>query len=104
MADAMRLDRFLWFARIAKTRSAAQAIASDGHLRIDGRPVDRAHAAVRVGNILVFALHDRVRVLRVEALPPRRGPAPEAQACYQELTTQGDAAAAANVSHQARID
>lgn len=81
----MRLDRWLWWTRLAKTRTLAQGIAADGHLRIDGRAVDRAHAAVRVGNILTFALHGRVRVLRVEALPQRRGPAPEAQACYQEL-------------------
>lgn len=86
MTDTMRLDRFLWFARLAKTRDAAQAMACDGHLRIDGRAVDRAHAAVRVGNILTFVHHGRVRVLRIEALPPRRGPAPEAQGCYQELS------------------
>ena len=82
----MRLDRFLWWARLAKTRSAAQAIAADGRLRIDGRPVDRAHAAVRVGQVLTYAAHDRVRVVRVEALPHRRGPAPEAQGCYHDLS------------------
>lgn len=81
----MRLDRFLWWVRLAKTRSAAQAIAADGRLRIDGRPVDRAHVAVRVGNVLTFAAHGRVRVVRVAALPTRRGPAAEAQGCYAEL-------------------
>jgi ribosome-associated heat shock protein Hsp15 len=81
----MRLDRFLWFARLAKTRDVARALACGGRLRIDGRVVDRAHAPVRVGNVLTFAQGARVRVLRVEALPARRGPALEAQACYQEL-------------------
>lgn len=89
-APAMRLDRFLWWVRLAKTRSAAQAIAADGRLRIDGRPVDRAHAAVRVGNVLTYAAHGRVRVVRVEALPVRRGPAPEAQGCYAELCAPVD--------------
>jgi ribosome-associated heat shock protein Hsp15 len=84
-AGTMRIDLFLWYVRIARTRSLAQAMACDGHLRIDGRAIDRAHAPVRVGNILTFAQHGGVRVLRVEALPQRRGPAPEAQACYQEL-------------------
>nr|WP_022684775.1 RNA-binding S4 domain-containing protein [Sphingomonas phyllosphaerae] len=84
-ADTMRLDRFLWFARLAKTRDVAQALASNGHLRLDGRAIDRAHAPVRVGNILTFFHGGRVRVLRVEALPVRRGAAPEAQECYQEL-------------------
>ncbi|WP_235903870.1 RNA-binding S4 domain-containing protein [Sphingomonas carotinifaciens] len=96
-ADTMRLDRFLWWARLAKTRSAAQAIASDGHLRLDGRAIDRAHACVRVGNVLTYIAHGRVRVIRVEALPVRRGPAPEAQGCYTDLET-------ANVSQQARVD
>ena len=96
-AAAMRLDRFLWFVRLAKTRSAAQAIAGEGRLRLDGRPIDRAHASVRVGNILTFAQGPRVRVIRIEALPVRRGPAPEAQACYQDLGV-------ANVSHEPRID
>ncbi|WP_425229181.1 RNA-binding S4 domain-containing protein [Sphingomonas sp.] len=88
MADGqrMRLDRFLWWARLAKTRSAAQAIAADGRLRIDGRAVDRAHAAVRVGNVLTYAAGARVRGIRVGALPARRGPAAEAQGCYDELT------------------
>lgn len=82
---AMRLDRFLWWVRLAKTRSVAQGIAADGRMRIDGRAVDRAHAAVRVGNVLTFACNGRVRVIRVEALPHRRGPAPEAQGCYADL-------------------
>ncbi|HTG38196.1 RNA-binding S4 domain-containing protein [Sphingomonas sp.] len=85
MADAIRLDLFLWYVRIAKTRSAAQAIAGAGTLRLDGRRIDRAHVAVRVGSVLTLAIAGRVRVLRVEALPHRRGPAAEAQACYRLL-------------------
>ena len=93
----MRLDRFLWFARLAKTRSAAQKIAGEGRLRLDGRAVDRAHVGVRVGSVLAFVQGDRVRAIRVEALPARRGPAPEAQACYTDLVIE-------NVSHQASDD
>ena len=88
MADfaSLRLDKFLWFARIAKTRSLAQSLAEDGRLRIGGRVVDRAHAPVRVGDVLSFALHGRVRVIRVEVLPIRRGPPAEARLLYSELT------------------
>lgn len=87
MADgSLRIDKFLWFARLAKTRGLAQAIAAGGHLRVGGRPVDRAHAAVRPGDVLSFPLHGRVRVIRIEALPARRGPAGEAQACYTDLS------------------
>jgi len=74
MSESMRLDRFLWFARLAKKRSWAQEIAEGGHLRIDGRRVDRAHAPVRAGNVIAFLTHEgAVRVIRVEALPARRG-------------------------------
>lgn len=82
---AMRLDRWLWWARIVKTRSAAQALCRAGHLRIDGRAVDCAHAAVREGQVLTFMLHDRMHVLRVTALPGRRGPPAEARGCYDAI-------------------
>ncbi len=88
MADgSQRLDKFLWFARLAKTRERAQAIAGEGHVRIDGRPVDRAHAPVRVGNVLSLAAHGRVRALRIDALPARRGSAVEAAGLYTDLLT-----------------
>jgi ribosome-associated heat shock protein Hsp15 len=89
VADALRLDKFLWFARIVKTRALAQTLAEEGRIRIDGRVIDRAHAPVRVGDVLSFALRGDVRVLRVEALPTRRGPAAEARALYTELTSEG---------------
>ncbi len=85
MADTLRLDKFLWFARIVKTRSLAQALAERGHLRLSGRVIDRCHAPVRVGDVLSFAVHGRVRVLKVEALPTRRGPPAEARALYSEI-------------------
>jgi ribosome-associated heat shock protein Hsp15 len=85
VADGQRLDKFLWFARIAKTRPVAQDMAENGRIRLDGRVVDRAHAMVRIGSVLSFAQRGAVRVLRIEALPARRGPAAEARALYSEL-------------------
>lgn len=84
-SGAMRLDRFLWFARLVKTRGAAQDMAEAGTLRLDGRRIERSSAQVRIGSVIAFPLRGRVRVLRVEALPRRRGPAPEAATLYQEL-------------------
>ena len=86
MADSLRLDKFLWFARIVKTRALAQTLAEEGRLRIHGRVVDRAHSPVRAGDVLSFAIHGRVRVLRVETLPKRRGPPAEARALYTDLS------------------
>lgn len=84
--DSLRLDKFLWFARIVKTRSLAQTLAEQGRLRLGGRVVDRAHASVRVGDVLSFAQRGRVRVIEVEALPARRGPPAEARLLYRELS------------------
>ena len=83
----MRIDRFLWFVRVVKTRGLAQQLVGAGHLRIDGRPAVRAATEVRVGSVITFAMNDRVRVLRIEALPSQRGSAPEAQACYTDLSS-----------------
>ena len=85
MADTIRLDKFLWFARIVKTRALAQTMVEGGRLRLAGRVVDRAHASVRVGDVLSFAQRGQVRVLRIEAIPVRRGPPAEARALYSEV-------------------
>ena len=91
MADSLRLDKFLWFARIAKTRALAQTLAEEGRMRLNSRLIDRAHAPVRVGDVLSFAQRGAVRVLKVEALPARRGPAAEARALYTEVAEGGAA-------------
>lgn len=83
--ESLRLDKFLWFARIVKTRALAQDLAEDGRLRLNGRVVDKAHALVHAGDVLGFAQHGAVRVLRIEALPSRRGPPAEARALYSEV-------------------
>jgi len=94
----MRVDRFLWWSRLAGTRSAAQAIAEKGTLRIDGRRIERSSASVRVGCVIAFPLYGKVRVIRVEQLPSRRGPPDEGRACYQDLRVSE------NVSQEAPID
>lgn len=85
MAESLRLDKFLWFARIVKTRSLARELAEQGRIRLNGRLVDRAHAPVRPGDMLSFALRGDVRILRVEAIPARRGPPAEARMLYSAV-------------------
>lgn len=92
VAETMRIDCFLWYVRLTKTRALAARIACAGHMRIDGRRIDRAHCPVRVGAVLTVPLGERVRVIRIAALPARRGPAPEAQACYADLPSSIDVA------------
>ena len=81
----MRLDRFLFFIRLLKSRTLAQAVIDEGHVRIDGRRVEKSSDEVRVGSVVALPLHGRVRILRILTLPGRRGPASEARACYEEL-------------------
>jgi ribosome-associated heat shock protein Hsp15 len=81
----VRVDRFLFFIRLVKSRTLAQGLIETGHVRIDGKRVEKSSEEVRVGSILAFPLHERVRILRVLCLPERRGPATEARACYEEL-------------------
>jgi ribosome-associated heat shock protein Hsp15 len=81
----VRIDRFLFFIRLLKSRTLAQAVVDEGHVRIDGKRVEKSSEEVRVGSVIAMPLHDKVRVLRVLSLPARRGPAAEARACYQEL-------------------
>ena len=81
----MRIDRFLFFIRLIKSRTQAQSVIETGHVWIDGRRVEKSSEDVRVGSVIELPLHDRVRVLRVISLPSQRGPSAEARACYEEL-------------------
>jgi ribosome-associated heat shock protein Hsp15 len=81
----VRIDRFLFFIRLAKSRTLAQALVETGHIRIDGKRVIKPSEEVREGSIVALPLHGRVRVLEVLSFPARRGPAAEARACYREV-------------------
>lgn len=81
----MRLDRYLFFVRLLKSRTQAQALLEEGRTRIDGRRVEKTSETVRVGATITLPLRGAIRVIRVVSLPARRGPAPEARACYEEL-------------------
>lgn len=74
-AGEQRIDRFLWHARLARSRSIAKTMAERGHIRCDGRRIDRAHAKVRIGDVLSVPLARGIAVLRIESLPARRIPA-----------------------------
>jgi len=93
----MRLDRFLFFIRLVKSRTLAQALIEAGNVRLDGKRVVKSAEEVKVGSVVAMPLRGQVRVLRVLALPTRRGPASEAGICYRELEEGGSAA---NVSQE----
>lgn len=86
--DKLRIDKWLWFARVVKTRSAAAALCEDGSVRLNGVRVDQAHRPVRVGDVLTIALPGRVKVLKVVSFTERRGPYSEARHIYEDLSPE----------------
>ena len=89
-AGGIRIDKLLWFLRLAGTRALAQEWAGTGHIRLNGRRIERASATVRPGDMMVLPLGGGVRVIEVLTIPVRRGPAPEAQACYRTVNVAGE--------------
>ena len=89
MADnslvSVRLDKWLWYARFFKTRSLATKLMSSGKLRIDGEVTTKPHRTAQIGQVLTFAQGAHIRVIRIEAIGSRRGPAPEAELLYTDL-------------------
>lgn len=82
---SLRLDKWLWFARMAKTRSLAQTLIEDGAVRLNREKVTKPAHAVKPGDLLTIMQGPRLRLLKVVALGTRRGPAPEAQVLYDDL-------------------
>ena len=86
---SLRLDKLLWFLRFAGSRSLAQDWVAEGHIRLNGRRIERASTAVRCGDVLVLPLRSGVKVITVGELPRRRGPVEEARGCYEVLDAAG---------------
>lgn len=81
----MRIDRLLWFLRLAASRSFAQQWVLAGHIRLNGRRVEKPGTAIAVGDVLTLPMRTQVRIIEVVTLPQRRGPASEALHCYRVL-------------------
>jgi ribosome-associated heat shock protein Hsp15 len=83
--DRLRLDQWLWFARLAKSRSLAARLCSAGLLSVNGVAIAKPHHPVHVGDIVVLPQGGWRRSVRVIALGARRGPATEARTLYEEI-------------------
>jgi ribosome-associated heat shock protein Hsp15 len=84
---ALRIDKLLWFLRFAHNRVMARKLAEKGHVRMNGRRIERGHVKVRQGDILTIPQGRDVHVVRILSLPERRGSASLAQSCYEILQT-----------------
>ena len=85
-AERQRLDRWVWHARVVRTREAAADLVRAGHVRLDGARVTSPARAVRPGQVLTIALDRQVRILRVVGFSERRGDATSASALFDEIT------------------
>jgi ribosome-associated heat shock protein Hsp15 len=83
--DWQRLDKWLWCARFMRARTDCAALVALGRIRINRQTTDKAHAKLRLGDVLTVPVPGRVRVVRVLALAARRGPAAEAAGLYEEM-------------------
>lgn len=83
---SQRLDKWLWFARVAKSRTLAATAVTDGKIKINRMKADKPSQAIKIGDVVTSRINRRVRVLRVAGLGHRRGPAAEAQELYEDLT------------------
>jgi ribosome-associated heat shock protein Hsp15 len=92
--DRQRVDRWLWHARLVRTRVAAAALTQAGFVRVNGSRIDAPGHMVRAGDVITVALDRRVRVLKVKGFAERRGAAGHAAALYEEIDQAGSSRSA----------
>lgn len=92
--SGQRIDKWLWFARMVKTRTLAQATVSQGQVRVNKVRIAKSSHDVVPGDVITLAVHGRVRVIKVLALGVRRGPASEAQTLFTDISAAEMAPAA----------
>lgn len=89
--ETQRLDKWLWCARVVKTRTQASTLVSSGKVRVNRVKTDKPAHSLRIGDVVTASTGPRVRVLKVVALGLRRGPPTVARQLFEELTPARDA-------------
>ncbi len=98
-----RIDKWLWHARMVRTRSDAAALVQAGYVRLNGKRIAAASQSIRAGDVITLALDRSVRVLWVERFCERRGAAPAARALYREMTIGSGAEASLPGSDSGKV-
>ncbi len=84
--ERQRIDRWLWHARLVRTRASAAALAQSGHVRVNGQRIAASSRAIKPGDVLTIALTNAVKVVRVIAFAERRGASGEAKCLYEDMS------------------
>ena len=87
-SSGQRLDLWLWYARITKSRTLAQVLIEKGKVRVNRERIIKSAQTLRLGDAVTVSLGPRVRILKVEGFGARRGPAIEAATLYREVTPE----------------
>lgn len=87
--NRQRIDRWLWNARVVRTRTAAAELVAGGHVRVNAARVRAPGRDVKCGDVVTVTLHGGVRVLRVIGMAPRRGDAAAAALLYDDISDTG---------------
>ena len=85
-AERQRIDKWLWFSRLVKTRTLAGELVASGKVRVNSSKTSKPSHTVQPGDVLTFTSHTQVKIIKIAAIGKRRGPAPEAQALYEDLS------------------
>jgi ribosome-associated heat shock protein Hsp15 len=93
--DRQRIDKWLWHARVVRTRTSAASLVEEGHVRLNGERVSAASRAVKAADVVTVALDRTVRVMKVTGFAERRGNADAARLLYEDLTPQPEPSGAA---------
>lgn len=88
--ERLRVDKWLWFARLVKSRTLAAGLVDAGQVRINKVKARKASQEIGVGDVLTVAVHGRILVVRIVACGVRRGPAPEACTLYETIETSDE--------------
>ncbi len=102
--ERQRIDKWLWHARFARTRSAAQALARSGHVRVNRDKVRDASRPVRAGDVLTLSLNRGIRVVRILCISERRDAYEQARLLYEDIAQGAAATDAGSLQSETSLD
>ena len=82
----IRLDIYLYYIRVFKSRSIATKFVSTNRLRISGQVTQKPHKMISIGDVLTLSINDNIKILKVLDIPNRRGPYSESLNFYEDIT------------------
>ncbi len=83
---SIRLDLYLFYIRIFKSRNLASKFINSNRLRVSDKVTQKPHKLISISDILTFTIHDRIKVLEVIDIPMRRGSYVDSLNFYNDIS------------------